>query len=182
MKKVKTTGVAMISMRPTFVERVFTGQKTVELRRTRPSLAEGDTVFVYCSAPVSALIGTFAVVEIIEEEVDRLWMEVFRDAGVSREEYDSYFENARVGFGIRFERLVELDDPIPLERLRNDLGGFAPPQCFNYFRDNLGAIMSLLRYMIDEDAQEPLTQMAIPYGREAAQLLLPIHFPSNQFG
>ncbi|EEI27723.1 hypothetical protein [Corynebacterium glucuronolyticum] len=36
----------LISIRPTFVEQILTGTKTVELRRKKPQLRPGATVYI----------------------------------------------------------------------------------------------------------------------------------------
>ena len=46
----------LISIRPTFVEQILTGTKTVELRRKKPQLRPGAAVYIYATAPVKAVV------------------------------------------------------------------------------------------------------------------------------
>ena len=41
----------LLSIRPTFVERIIDGTKTAELRRVRPTVRPGQDVLIYGSSP-----------------------------------------------------------------------------------------------------------------------------------
>ncbi len=66
----------LLSIRPVHAEKIFQGIKTVELRRVCPQLLPGARVFVYVSAPVSAVVGYFVVGEVIQKAPHRLWRDV----------------------------------------------------------------------------------------------------------
>jgi predicted transcriptional regulator len=80
----------LLSVRPEYAEKIFEGIKTVELRRTRPRLCEGDVVIVYASSPTKALIGAFEVEKVIQKPLKDLWHEVQKKAGISYDDSYSY--------------------------------------------------------------------------------------------
>jgi predicted transcriptional regulator len=122
----------LLCLRPEFAEKVFEGKKRVELRRVRPKVTPDDWVLVYVSTPVKALIGAFRVRKVIEDNPDDLWDRVRKEAGITREEFDAYYEGAIKGFGIFLNDIRKLTNPVKLDHLREIWSDFRPPQCYRY--------------------------------------------------
>lgn len=123
--------IVLLSVRPTFADKILNGTKRVELRRVKPSLKPGDIVLLYVSSPVKELRGIFQVEQILTKQPAELWNEVQRDAGVTREQYNTYFCGARVASGI-YLHLVTKTVPIKLKELRQRWVNFHPPQGYRY--------------------------------------------------
>jgi predicted transcriptional regulator len=128
---------------------IFAGTKTVELRRMRPRLKNGDMVFVYVSSPVKALGGAFEVAEMLSGSPSSIWRQFGSETGLSRQEFDDYCSGKSVVYGIKVRRCWRLADPIMLANLKKRRNGFHPPQGYHYiseqeFRDRLG-LQSLAR-------------------------------------
>jgi predicted transcriptional regulator len=121
-----------ISIKPAFVSRIFDGRKTIELRRVRPNVLSGNFVLIYSSSPVMALLGSARVEEVLSGPPCDLWARVKDEAGVTRQEYESYFSNAAVAVGIRLARVQRLARPIALEELRRRWPWLRPPQSYRY--------------------------------------------------
>lgn len=126
----------LLSIQPRFAEKIFERTKTVELRRVCPKVSKGDIALVYVSSPVKALYGAFTIERVITMAPDKLWHEVKHIAGVSRAEFDSYYEGAETGVGIfiDLDSLKELNAPMELDWLRRDWPRFQPPQSYRYLR------------------------------------------------
>ena len=122
----------LISIKPKFAEKIFSGVKKVELRRVRPKLLPGDVVAVYVSSPIKQLQGSFIVEKIIEKPVNELWGDVQFDAGITREEFDQYFLGADHGFGIYIDKYFSICSPVGLDELKKQISGFTPPQSYRY--------------------------------------------------
>lgn len=119
-----TTDVLM-SIRPRFADAILAGSKTFELRRRRPSFGPGTTVLIYVSSPKQRVAGRFVSGDILAADPDRLWREVNASAGVSREEFDSYFAGCKVAYAI------EVRDAQPIKPTTLP---FRPPQSWQYLR------------------------------------------------
>lgn len=126
----------LLSVRPKYAEKIFKGIKTVELRRTRPRLCEGDVVIVYASSPTKALIGAFEVEKVIQKPLDYLWDEVKDKAGISYEDFCCYYKGVSVGCGIFLNKTCHFNEPIKLDRLRQESYNFSPPQSYRYLKPN----------------------------------------------
>jgi len=123
--------VVFMSVHPRFVELIFSGKKKFELRRRGAGLNAGDIVYVYATSPEMALRGRFVVNDVIHEKLPTLWSRVRNTAGISKKQFDEYFQGKERGFAIsvRDEMLLS---PVPLATLRKTWPGFHPPQSYRY--------------------------------------------------
>lgn len=119
--------VALMSIRPEFADRIMDGTKRVEFRK-RPLAPDVSHVIIYSTAPVSAVVGAFAVDGQDITDPEELWAQFGEVAGISRERFAEYFEGCSVGTGIRVKDVVLRDRPGRLE----ELGIPRPPQSFQY--------------------------------------------------
>jgi len=121
-----------LSIRSRYVSKIFEGTKTVELRRVRPKhIAKRALVLIYVPSPVQSLVGAFKVDRVVEIPLQELWEAVHDRAGVTREEFDTYYEGVSVGIAIFFSEVRNLPEPIELRALKESVG-FQPPQGFRY--------------------------------------------------
>ncbi|HVZ81764.1 MAG TPA: ASCH domain-containing protein, partial [bacterium] len=116
--------VLLLSIKPKYANKIFSGEKTVELRRTKPNLKRGDIVAVYVSSPIMALSGEFEVDEVLEREPEELWSEVGEESGIEKNEFKNYYRGAEIAFGIKFKKVVNFKQPVPLSNLRKTWTGF----------------------------------------------------------
>jgi predicted transcriptional regulator len=128
-----TNHALLLSIRPRFVDAIFAGTKTVELRRVKPRVQTGDLVVVYASGAVKGIVGAFEVAGVTAATPSSIWKKYNGDSGLSKNEFDSYFASATVGYAIRIGRFWKLLDPVPLKTLRTRSAGFRPPQSYHYW-------------------------------------------------
>ena len=126
------TKTLLLSIRPKYAEKIFDGSKSVELRKVRPSIKPGDTVYVYVSSPVKELKGTFTVTHITEGPIEHIWNHVRYDAGVTRAEFDEYYQESTTGYAIHLKAPFRTANPLKLADLRRLWNGFHPPQGYKY--------------------------------------------------
>lgn len=122
----------LLSIRPRYAELIFSGQKTVELRRVLPNVNVGDLVVVYISSPIKQVGGTFEISSVISEPLDDLWQKVELCAGISYFEFQEYFSGVDHGFGLAIKNPKKIHTPISLSELQLQWNGFFPPQSFRY--------------------------------------------------
>jgi predicted transcriptional regulator len=121
----------LISIKPRFAAKIFDGTKTVELRRQLPKVENGDTLIVYESSPVMHITGTAQVKSVESDIPEKIWQRFKNGVGITKSEFDAYFEGASQAVAIRLEKPAPLPEPISLARLRNDYA-IEPPQSFRY--------------------------------------------------
>lgn len=127
----------LLSIRPSFADKILDGIKKVEFRRRHPrQIKIGSTVLIYASSPTCALIG-FAVVYAIDEASPKEVWDKYREvAGIDHCQFRDYFAACGRAIAIRLRKPVRLDSAISLNDLRGKWPGFHPPQQFAYVSSN----------------------------------------------
>lgn len=128
-----TNHALLISVRPRFVDAIFKGVKTVELRRVKPRLKAGDLVVVYASGAVKGMVGAFDVASVVTAAPISIWRRYKNGIGLTKREFDDYFTGTTVGYAIRIGRLWKFAEPVALSTLRKRHAGFRPPQSYHYW-------------------------------------------------
>lgn len=124
--------ILLLSIRPRYAEKIFCGDKTVELRRTRPRLEAGDLVLIYTSSPSCALTGAFTVAGVTVGAPELIWRTCGEKAQISHAAFKVYYEGAKNAFAIGIERAWSFNRPVTLRELRRRMKGFHPPQTYRY--------------------------------------------------
>ncbi len=142
-----SSNAIVLSIRPQYATKIFKGTKTVELRRVRPKyIKKGDLVLIYVSSPIQSLAGAFKVDNVIEKSLQELWELMHDKAGITRDEFDDYYDGVSTGVGIFFSEVWPLREPIKLQDLKEQVS-FCPPQGFRYVTANELASPQLAEFM-----------------------------------
>jgi len=152
----------LLSIRPEFVDRIVSGEKRFEFRRSRPvRLRDGTLLLVYCTVPRGALVAVARVRAVLESEsAEQLWSQTAEAAGISAAAFHAYFSGAERCVAIELESVESLV-PVPLAALREAWPGFQPPQGHHYAevdaaaneaRRGGGAAVRLVRRVADDSA------------------------------
>lgn len=91
----------LLSIKPEFAEKIFDGTKKFEVRKSIFKNTDVQTVIVYASSPVQQVIGEFTIDSILNEDVDTIWEQTARYAGITRDFYQSYFANKDKAYAIK---------------------------------------------------------------------------------
>jgi len=128
-----TNHALLLSIRPRFVDLIFAGTKTVELRRVKPRVQAGDWVVVYASGITKGMVGAFEVDGVTAAAPSSIWRKHNGGSGLTKREFDAYFVGASKGYAIRIGRFWKLPETVPLKTLRKRRVGFRPPQSYHYW-------------------------------------------------
>ena len=123
-----------MSIKPQYADLIFSGKKTIELRRVCPKLKAGDLVMVYASGPKMALVGGFEVGGIVSGTPSSVYKDHGAAARISKKEFDKYFSGTSTAFGIVIKKVWLLIEADELKSLRIKFKGFNPPQSYRYLR------------------------------------------------
>lgn len=124
----------LLSIHPRHVQSILAGAKQVELRRLKPSMASG-TALIYATMPQMELVASFQIESVYRKPLDGLWRSVRNVAGVTRDEFDCYFDGLDAGVAIQIGTVTKFAKPVSLDKLRAAWAGFHPPQGFRYITD-----------------------------------------------
>ena len=139
----------LLSIKPIYADMIFSGRKTIELRRVCPKVTKGDLALVYVSGPRMELIGGFEVNGIISDEPGAFCKKWLRCCGISKETFRGYFKGSTLAYGIRIGTTWKLAHAAELNTLRKSLKGFHPPQSFRYLcQDELQLMQSFANKVV----------------------------------
>jgi len=120
--------IIVMSIKPKFGYRILRGRKKFELRKycNQDRIRTGDTIFLYFSYPVRAILCMFRAGRVYEGTRDELRSiaERFRNNGLGDEDW-TYLDAKRPGMMIEVRSPVRIQR-ITLEKLR-EVFGFEPP-------------------------------------------------------
>jgi predicted transcriptional regulator len=130
----------VLSIRPTYIERILDGRKTIELRRRFPTeIGAAALVLLYSTSPVQAIVGSARLTAVSQRSLRALWREFGTEAAVTRSEFDAYFSGAGQGCALRLTDVHEFESPIHLTDLAREFE-FSPPQSYCYWKEPLSRL------------------------------------------
>lgn len=129
-----TNHALLISIRPRFVDLIFSGKKKVELRRVKPRVQAGDLVVIYASGKTKGMVGAFEVRGVTAATPGLIWKKHNGGSGLTKDEFDDYFSDAAIGYAIQIGKVWKIQEPVPLNTLRKRRAGFRPPQSYHYWK------------------------------------------------
>lgn len=121
---------ALLAIKPEFAEKILSGEKRYEFRRTifRDS-NDIDFVYLYSSSPIMKIVGVFSTNRTIEADPEQLWELYSEYAGIDRTRFMQYFEDAETGYAIQVDNAYRFSDPIDPDDVFDE---FSPPMSFLY--------------------------------------------------
>lgn len=120
----------LISLASRHADKIFSGQKQVELRRRTMRVAPGATVWIYVKLPVGSIVGRARIEAVHASSPATLWRRFGLMSGLSRQEFFAYFAGVEKGFALVLEGAQRLKRSLSLESLRKAAKRFQPPQFF----------------------------------------------------
>nr|VFK77940.1 MAG: Predicted transcriptional regulator, contains an HTH and PUA-like domains [Candidatus Kentron sp. SD] len=120
--------IALFSIKPAYVEKIFSGEKSYEYRK---SLFKNDVekIVIYCTKPVGMIVGEFDIGGILQDCPKKIWRKTKNNSGVCQKFYKEYFSGRDKGYAISIGRKTRYDKSVnPYEVFDS----FTPPQSFCY--------------------------------------------------
>lgn len=122
----------LLSIKPEFVEKIFSGEKLYEYRKVLFRRDDVSKVVVYATRPVAKLVGEFEIADILSDSIQNLWDETKKFSGISRAFYYEYFSGRKNGYAIKIGEVHKYHhaiDPCVAEP------EFTAPQSFRYIEN-----------------------------------------------
>lgn len=120
----------MLAIKPEYVEKIFDGLKRYEYRRKCPDHPISQIV-IYETAPVSKVVGTVDVDEMLGTSPHVLYDMTKKLAGISEECYNDYFKGTNVAYAYSLNHPVIFSRPVSIEKY----GLRGAPQSYVYLED-----------------------------------------------
>lgn len=108
----------VLSVKPTFAERIVSGAKKVEVRRRFPDKWEGATVLIYSSSPARQFVGEAVIERVVTGPVREIWAEFSEGIGCSKREYMDYCNGTKRVSALIFSDVFPFKNPISKSRMQ----------------------------------------------------------------
>ena len=118
----------LLSIKPEFADKIFSGEKKYEFRRSIFKNQTVKKIIVYASSPVQKVIGEFEIESILDGNPTWLWEQTRKHAGISEDFFFAYFKEKENGYAIKVTKVVKYKEPLCLKK---DFK-LSPPQSFAY--------------------------------------------------
>jgi predicted transcriptional regulator len=122
--------VKMFSIKEKYSTKIFNKEKKVELRRSNVKLNRNEICYIYTTSPIMKVTGYFIVEKTIRLPLDKLWKLTKNCAGVTKEEFFSYFEGLKEGTAIVFKKVHKFQNATALAEIKIYKKDFRPPQSY----------------------------------------------------
>ncbi len=120
----------LISVHPRHADNMVSGRKTVELRRRPLKLISGCRVWIYSTLPRGSVEAVGTVAKVVAASPSAIWRDYGKQCGITKTEFDAYYEGANTGYVIVFSTIKKLPSTFALGEIRRHLESFHPPQFF----------------------------------------------------
>ena len=124
----------LLSIKPEFVEKIFSGLKRYEFRRVIFKSKSVNKVVVYASHPVQRVVGEFEVDGILALSRNQLWQQTKQFSGIAKTYFDEYFADKEMAYAIKIKSAKRYARPMTLEYL---CPSARPPQSFMYLPNEI---------------------------------------------
>lgn len=121
---------ALLSIKPEFVEKIFSGEKTYEYRKRIFSNSTVDSIVIYATMPVGMVIGELKIEEIIKEKPSKLWSKTKDNSGIDKSFFDFYFDKRDIAYAIKLKDITKYKEPKKI----TEFGLKVAPQSFAYIQ------------------------------------------------
>lgn len=118
----------LLSIKPEYVEKIFSGEKIFEFRKVSFKKPV-DTVVIYATMPIGKIVGEFEIEDIISCPPQDLWEKTKEQAGISFEFFQDYFLTKDIAHAIKIKNVKKYKtERNPYSEMPN----FFAPQSFRY--------------------------------------------------
>lgn len=121
---------ALISIHPNYTEKILSGEKRLEFRRSWAA-NQIDFLVIYSTVPVKQIVAVAQIGHVFRGSKSRLWeLSRIKGGGISRRKLFGYMQGKKEGVALELLKVFRIDGGIYPHLLFGD--GFRPPQSFRY--------------------------------------------------
>ncbi|MCI8846018.1 MAG: hypothetical protein OSJ53_00875 [Kineothrix sp.] len=119
--------VILLSINPQHVERIMSGDKVYEFRKTQCK-KKVDKIVIYSTSPVMKVVGEAEVVDILVDDPQTIWRITEKKSGIKKDFFDMYYAGKNQAVAYKLNHIIQYEVPKDL----CDYGIKAAPQSFCY--------------------------------------------------
>lgn len=101
----------MISINPQYVEKILSGEKTYEYRKSMFHDRSVDTLLIYETKPVCKVVAECHIDDVVVMPKHELWDLTNKRSGITEDFFFRYFEKKDVAKAIKISNVVRYEKP-----------------------------------------------------------------------
>lgn len=119
----------ILSIKPEYAEKILTGKKRFEFRKSKFSEGSVNSILIYATLPVGKVIGEFEISQVLVDKPEKIWQLTKEAAGIRRSFFDSYFRDRKTAVAIQVGKVTRYEVPLALSHFGESM---TAPQSFRY--------------------------------------------------
>lgn len=120
----------LLSIKPEYADKIFSGAKKYEFRKSIFKDKDVKTVVVYASSPVQKVIGEFSIEDILSGTPSDIWETTCSLSGITQDFFCRYYANREKAFAIKIGNTKRYRK----EKKLSDYDLLYAPQSFVYLK------------------------------------------------
>lgn len=120
---------ALLSIKPEYVEKIFSGEKKFEYRKCVFSNKKVKTILIYATMPVGKVVGEFEMDGILSASPLEIWNKTKDFSGISEVFFNQYFKDKNTAHAIQISKIKIYKNA---KRLNEVVLNNVAPQSFCY--------------------------------------------------
>lgn len=121
----------LFSVWPKYIDKILSGNKTVELRTRQVNILPGTNIWFYATTPRMQIEVKATITNVLIAKPRKIWTLHKDSIAISKSEYDSYVEGRELVTAIQFNNIQKIESPPHLHMIRKEVTNFQPPQFYS---------------------------------------------------
>ena len=101
----------MISINPQYVEKILSGEKTYEYRKSMFHDRSVETLLIYETKPVCKVVAECHIDDVLVRSKHDLWELTKLQSGITEDFFNKYYGDKEVAKAIKISNVVRYDSP-----------------------------------------------------------------------
>jgi predicted transcriptional regulator len=123
----------ILSIYPKNVEKIESGIKKYEFRRSIYKNQDVENAYIYALAPMKKIVGVFKIGHVVSGTPEEVWERCGTVSGTTKESLMEYFKGKDTVYALEIINYKKFEVPI---EPRDYIEDFYPPQFFRYLEDS----------------------------------------------
>lgn len=121
----------ILSLYPENIEKIASGIKKFEFRRSIYKDKTVKRVYIYATVPIKKIVATFDILQVIEGSPEEIWKQCGQVSGSTEDSLMNYFKDKDLVYALEIGNFKWLKNYI---EPKNYIKDFYPPQFFRYIK------------------------------------------------
>jgi len=137
-----------ISIKPEYVSKIISKNKTIELRRKPLLLFKNTKMWIYSTSPDQCIKAIAEIKNIHKGTPAEIWKKYGKKACISEDNFNDYFEGSEDAYAIELCNVKKISKDVKLSQIKKWDNEFTAPQFFRYLDHDSGVFDKLNKYLL----------------------------------